>query len=610
MGGEAVNKLWFWLKKLTDPTLDGSEEDFILAADDPSAPTGEHRSRQLKGAVQSARRLRERIDRLLAAGGKPEEVDKAGDLQSALQENLERVKTLFRVPANADLIIREFILATRPPVAGAIVYMEGLADKTTINDNILLPLMLHARLDPHPSGRDGKAGQNGPDLQTINSRLLPGHQTAELHDLAKAAEHVLMGDTVLFVDGRATALAIETKGFPFRSIGKAENEPVVRGPNDAFTEPFRPNVALVRRRLKDPRLVTELLQVGRISSTNVALLYIDGICNPALIEEIKRRVEALDIDHLPDSGNLNEFIEDSPTSLFPQSLATERPDRVAAYLTEGHLALFVDNSPFALILPISFWSLMHAPEDHYLRWPYGGWLRWLRFTALLTALVLPAFYIATINYHTEMLPTDLLLFLAATREPVPFPAILEVIFMDVAWELIREAGTRIPTLIGSTLGLVGGLILGQAAVEARLVSPILVVIIAITGLSSFAVPNYVTAYAVRTARFIFLAAAAFQGFFGLAVAFYIFTLYMAGVKSFGVPFLAPVAPRHPPLADVTMRKPVFTMERRPAYTAPGDLRRQAEIQRPWDNRSRYVNPTDETGIRGRGEGGEPGGTET
>lgn len=576
--------LWDRLKRILDPAASSVRNTFTLSPRKEDTRT-EDQTRQLDAAAESAQGVVRRIDRLLEAQGDAGKIEKVGDLSDSVKENTNRVKTLFRAPANKDIIIRDLIIASQPPVKATLVYMEGLVDKGTINESILLPLMLHAHLDHHVAGDDKASTGLPPTLETINLRLLPGHQTREVAGMATAAEHVLMGDSVLFVDGISTALAIETKGFPTRSIPKSENEAVIRGPQDAFTESFRPNVALVRRRLKDPRVVTELLTVGRVSHTHVAVMYIDGICNPRLVAEIKKRIEAVDVDHVTDSGVLDQFIEESPTSWIPQSLATERPDRVAAFLTEGHAAVFVDNSPYALIMPVNLWAFLQTAEDYYLRHPFGTLLRYLRFGALLIALLLPAFYIAAVNFHQEMIPTDLMLFIAATREVVPMPAIMEVFLMDVAWELIREAGVRVPNVIGSTLGLVGGLILGTAAVEAKLVSPILVVIIAITGLSSFAVPNYVAGHALRVGRFAFLLGAAFQGFFGLGVLFFVAVLHLAALKSYGAPILAPVAPYQPPLNDVIRRMPVYQMEKRPAYTAPLDTRRQDDPIRGWDPRN-------------------------
>lgn len=576
-------QLWQILKRLLNPVGTTFDETFTLSPHQETTPAAsDAQSRRLDATVGAARDVQRRIDRWLEAKGRPDEVDKVGDLSNSLQENLDRVKTIFRASVNRDLIIRQLVTATQPPVKAALIYMEGLADKVTINESILKPLMLQAHLDHHLAGNDMADSTTKPDIETIDERLLPGHQTGKVPDLHLLVEHVLMGDTVLLVDGCAEALSIETKGFPFRNVDKAENEAVIRGPQDAFSEPFRINVALVRRRLKDPRVVTELMTVGRISNTNVALLYIDGLCNPLLIEEVKRRIDALEVDHITDSGILDQFIEDSPTAWLPQSLATERPDRVAAFLTEGHLSVFVDNSPYALIMPINFWSFLQTAEDYYLRYPFGSFLRYLRFIAFLIALLLPAFYIASVNYHQEMLPTDLMLFVAATRETVPIPAVFEIFALDIAWELIREAGVRIPGVIGATLGLVGGIVLGQAAVEARLVSPILVVTVAITGLASFAVPNYVASYALRAGRFAFLVAAAFQGFYGIGVLFFLTTLSAAALKSYGAPFLAPVAPYQRTVHDVLRREPVYAMEERPKYPAPLDRRRQKRVVRPWD----------------------------
>jgi spore germination protein KA len=293
-------------------------------------------------------------------------------------------------------------------------------------------------------------------------------------------------------------------------------------------------------------------------------------------------VEAIDVDVVNGSGPLEQYIEDSPASMLPGALTTERPDRTASYLSEGNVALLADNSPYALIVPVTFWSLLQTAEDYYLRFPFGAFIRYIRLIALLITVLVPALYIAVVNYHHEMIPTELMLFIASSRENVPMPALVELILMDLTFELIREAGTRIPNVIGPTVGLVASLVLGQAAVEAKLISPLMVLIVAVTGLASFAIPHYVTSYGVRAWRFFVLAGAAVLGFYGMAAAVFLMVLYVSGLRSFGVPFLTPVAPMRANTADAITRRPLYKMEMRPSYARPLDKQRQEEVVRSWD----------------------------
>jgi len=526
------------------------------------------------------------IDSLLRAtpGGKAA-VEKVGDLSTSLDENVTRLKAVFRMPENKDLIIRDLRIATQPPTRAVVCFMEGLADKITVNAHILKPLMLLAHLDHHVDGQ----GEDGPTtftIDTILQRLLPGHQVSQKYTMEEIAQSLLSGDSVLLFESERTAVVVETKGFPSRSVSPPQNEKVVLGPQDGFTEAWRVNAALVRRRLKDPRVVTEILTVGEVSHTYVGMMYIDSIASPKLVAEVKRRVESLRVDIVTDAGILEQYISDNPGSFLPSTLITERPDRTAAYLSEGHVALLVDNSPQAIISPITFWGLLQTAEDYYLRWPFATFLRYIRFIAMITAVVGPALYAAALNYHQEMIPTELMLFIANSRENVPMPSVVELVLMDLTFELIREAGLRIPSPFGPTIGLVASLVLGQAAVSARIVSPLMIIVVAIAGLASFAIPSYIAGFGIRSFRFVFLVAAAILGFYGIAAVGFLTVLYLAGLRSFGVPFLSPVAPNRGGAADILTRQPMFAMELRPAFVRTPDRRRQPAVVRAWDPVSR------------------------
>jgi spore germination protein KA len=362
-----------------------------------------------------------------------------------LEEDQECIKRIFHLPQNKDIVIREFSAGTDRPWKGMIVFVDGMADKKIINEFILQPLMVLTHVtDEDPKRR----------MEVVSDKLLPGNQVECLQKWSKVVPGILSGSTAVFLDGCDAALIVETKGWEHRTVGPAQTENVVRGPHDGFTESFRANTGLVRSRLRSEHLITEMFSIGELGRTDVAVMYIEGLTNPALVEEVRKRIEAIDVDYLPDSGSLEQFIEDKPFLLIPQVLSTERPDRVAHMLTEGHVGIFVGNSPFAIVAPVVLWTLVHTPEDAYLRWQFGTFLRFLRWVALGVALLMPAFYVAVTNYHPEMIPTDLMLAIAGSREQVPFPVVVEILLMEFAIELIREAGIRIPSVIGPTIGIV------------------------------------------------------------------------------------------------------------------------------------------------------------
>lgn len=577
--------IWDWVRRWLDPTVSMSDDTFSLADQSQPPASADQSAEMTADARIRTAALLTRLERLVQAAPRGKEaLEKVGDLSTSLDENVRHLKELFRMPRNQDLICREIAIATEPPVRAVLLFMEGLSDKQVINGNIMEPLMLlshELRLRP----------EQGPlAVDLVEQRLLTGHQVSRKYDLASVAEAVLAGDTVLLLEGAAAALVVETKDPPARSVSDPKAEQVIWGPHDAFTEAWRVNVALVRRRLKDPRLVTEILTVGTVSRTYVGMMYIDTIAPPKLVAEVKRRVEAVKVDVVNGSGTLQPYIDDSPRSLLPTTLITERPDRAAAYLSEGHVVLFVDTSPHAIICPTTFWSLMQTAEDYYLRWPFGSILRYIRTGALIISLVLPAFYIAVVNYHSEMIPTEMMLFLAQSREPVPMPAVVELLLMEWVFELIREAGARIPGIIGPTVGLVASLVLGQAAVEARIVSPITILVVAVTGLASFALPNYLTGWGIRTFRFLLLMATTVLGFLGLAAGIYMLLIYAASLRSFGIAYLAPVVGNRGKASDVIYTSPLYMQEQRPGYMHPMNRRRQREIVRTWDPRSPQNDP--------------------
>lgn len=490
-----------------------------------------------------------------------------------IEDNLIMIKTVFHLPENADIVVREFQIALKPPVKALVTFLEGGASSKMIDEFVLQPLMQLANLDM------GGLINEVPEI--VKDRLLPGNQVEEKHDMKDAVEGILAGASAVFLDGYPSVFLVETKAWPHRGVERPVTENVVRGPQDAFVEDVRTNTALVRKRLKNDALVTEMLKVGRLTKTDCAVMYIKGIANPKLVKEVKRRLQLIKIDYVQDSGMVQQLIEDNAYAVISGILSTERPDRVAAYMAEGHVAIILDGNPFALVIPVVFWGLLHSPEDYYLFWPFAVMLRWIRLLAFAIALLMPALYIAMTNFHPEMIPTDLLYAIAASREKVPFPVIAEVLLMEISFELIREAGVRIPTVIGPTIGIVGALILGQAAVAASVVSPILVIIVAITGLGSFAIPNYSLSFSLRILRFGFIILAAGFGFYGIAVGLFVMVMQMCGQKSFGVPFMSPVAPYRPTSGDVVTRYPYYMMNEKPVYIRAQEQKRQKAVVRAW-----------------------------
>ena len=501
-------------------------------------------------------------------------------ISSDINNNADFIKMKFNFPENKDIVVRDFV--TSESYRSFVAYIDGMADKGTINDFILRPLMT-LKMEENQ--------QKGCVLDFVHDYILEINQTKKIVDHKEAISDILMGNTILCIDGCDFYISCETKGFDKRGVEKPQTEGVVKGPQQAFNENLRTNITLMRRVIKNNSLTTEFIKVGERSNTLCAIVYIKDLVNPAIVKEVKRRLNNVKTDFVASAGMLEQLIEDNPYSIIPTILTTERPDRSASHLFEGKVAIFVDGTPFTMIVPVTFYSLLHSPEDAALKWQVSSAMRISRFIALGIATFLPGLYIAITTFHREMIPTDILIAIAKAKENVPFPSFFEIMLMELSFELIREAGIRIPGIIGNTIGIIGALILGQAAVEANLVNPVLIIVIAVTGLGNFAIPNFSLAASIRLLRFPFILVGAFLGFYGIALGIVILLASLVSHKSFGVPYLAPVAPKTQRSMDILFRWPIWVQELRPDYVNPLDDRRQPHISRQWS----VQNPSDGSG---------------
>ncbi|KNY28825.1 spore germination protein [Pseudobacteroides cellulosolvens] len=501
----------------------------------------------------------------------PQESQK-GMLYSQLSENIQEIKHRFNMPKNKDIIIREFNIARK--ISACLVFLEGMVDKTVINQFILSQLMDTNNFTDF----DGNC-----PIDYIERNVLSINQVFKTNKFSDIIMQVLSGVSTLLIDGCDECLLIESRGYEKRSVESPKTESVIRGSQEGFTENLRTNITLIRRIIKDSELITETVSIGKRSHTNCAILYIENITNSNLIKEVKRRLSGINIDFIDGDGMVEQLIEDNPFMLFPQVINTERPDRAASFLMEGQVVLITEGSPFAIALPVTFFGLYHTSEDSMVRWPYGTFLRLIRVIGITLSYLFPALYIATTLYHKEMIPTQLLAAIAQSRENVPFPAVVEILMMELAFELIREGGIRVPGVIGQTIGIVGALILGQAAVSAGLISPIMIIIVAVTGLGSFVTPSYSLSLGLRIARFVFTISGALAGFLGVAVALTVIGCIVCNMKSFGVPFFSPIAPKTKANPDIIIRQPLWNQKIRPDYLNQKNRKRQGDNPMGWKN---------------------------
>jgi spore germination protein KA len=561
-------------------------------------------ARELKTLIDYSRRLEELITKSISAfrsndtaviGRLPEEVealkkvkdntapvllsyDSAAEpldrlVSPLLEENKALIDRLYNSDINKDILIRRFEIAGDQPVKAMLVFLDGMIDKQILDLGILQPLMLLDTGKTKPVGNEL--------LTTISENCLPSNQTTPVSKFKDVADAINGGDTALFIEGVEQALTLSTKGYKQRGVERPQIEQSIRGSQAAFSEGLRTNTGLLRTMLPTNDLVTEILMIGDRVPQKCAVMYLKSVANPDLVAEVKRRLKGISTDYIVDLGMLEQFIEDHPGVIFPQMLSTERVDRAAVNIAEGRVALVYEGVPFVHIVPVTFFSFFHSVEDFSLKPPAGSFMRLLRIVGTLVAVILPSMYLGINYFHQEALPTELALAIAGAREKVPFPAVVEILMMEFSFELIREAGLRVPGLLGSSIGIVGAIILGQAAVAANLVSPIMVVIIAVTGLASFSIPDYRLAFALRITRFAFLLLSAMMGLVGLSFGLLVITVVMCSMKSFGMPYMTPVAPKTMAGYDTLIRGPVFRQEMRPDQLNAQDSRRQPAVSRKW-----------------------------
>ncbi|MGN0204396.1 MAG: spore germination protein [Coprococcus sp.] len=484
-------------------------------------------------------------------------------VDACLDKNILWITSIFE--GCDDAVMRKIIMG--PQKLGIyVIYMDSMYDRDLVDGVLLKNLLFDV---------DGIPEEDAGDF--IVRRCLATADIKKVKQLDKMVDEVLKGNTGILIDGMPEAVIISSKNLPGRGVQSAETEVSVRGSKESFTESFRTNTVLIRRRIRDTRLKAKQMTIGVRSRTDVAVMYMDDLVRPRILEEILRKLDGFRVDAILDSGSLEQLTEDKWYSPFPQFQATERPDKAASALLEGRIVLVVDNSPMVLLLPATFSCFFQASDDYYNRWDVACFVRMLRYGAAAAAMLLPGLYIALAGFHPEALPLSFALSFAASREGVPFSLPLEVLVMEIAFELLREAGIRLPGPMGSTLGIVGGLIIGQAAVDAHIVSPVVVIIVALTALSAFTVPNDLFASAFRMIKFYFIIAAAIGGFAGLTAAMLTVMIHLAGLKSFGVPYMMPfVSAEMAPEGrwqDTVVKSPGSQMYERPFFTKEGHRRR-------------------------------------
>ena len=528
---------------------------------------------------------------------KTDEINSQKDPESvfpSLSVNLDFLKVKYNTLINSDIVVREFTLTARNRQYGAfLIYIDGMVDTKIINDFVLEPLMLRNRANSYDGNETrvvSEAISNNITVRKVKkfdlvdyiyNSLVPQNAVKKKKSFNDILPDINMGNCLLFVDTIDTAFSIDAKGFKQRGVDSPKNETVIRGAQEAFTEAIRTNTSMIRRFVNNENLVIESLSVGKVTKTKCAVCYMKDIANDDLVAEVKYRLNNLDIDTIISSGQLEQLIEDNSKCSLPQMLSTERPDKAANHILSGRVVVIVNGSPYVLIMPCVFVDFLSSAEDPNLKFQYANLLKFVRLVAFFITLLLPGLYVAITNFHQEIIPTELLFAIVASRESVPFPIIVEILAMEISFELIREASLRVPSPIGTTIGIIGALILGQAAVEASIVSPILIIIIAITGITSFAIPDFYLSFHLRIARFLYIIAGFLAGFLGIGIVLFVHLILLCSLKSFGVSYLAPYIPATSKNNKAYFMPPFWNREKRPDFLNSKRPKKQDRISMKW-----------------------------
>jgi len=479
-------------------------------------------------------------------------------LSPSLERNIAVLKKLFKdddtlktryIQNNHDKALRYYI-----------AYFDGLVNSAIIDENVIKPLILSHAV---------KSGDE--QMQTIMDQVVYINETKTTNQWKEIIQSVTYGDTILLVEGSAEALILSTKGFQTRSVTEPEGEKILTGPREGFTESLMTNLSLVRRKLRTNQLKMKFQTLGERTGTSVCVCYIDSIVNQNVLKELHRRLNEIDIDGILDTNYITELIRDNPSSPFRSTGYTERPDVIVGKLLEGRIAIFVDGSPAVLTVPYLFTENFQSSEDYYLSFFYTSLARLLRIVGFILTIVVPGVYIAIVAYHQEMLPTSLLINIAVERQGVPLPAAVEGFIMLIVFDILRETGIRMPTNVGQALSIVGALVIGQAAVTAKLVAAPMIIVIALTGITGLLVPKMNAP--IIYVRLILFFLSSTLGYLGLTVGLSVLLIHLLNLQSFGISQMTPTGKlKFQDVKDIVIRAPWWSMLTRPKIIAKDKVR--------------------------------------
>ena len=491
-----------------------------------------------------------------------------GALTGAYTDKCTRLRAACHTDLSSDVKVRTFSVLEHE---ATLFYIDGMADASQVTRYILFPCQTAPQL---PEG--------GELLDHLLSVVLPVGVVQTTCQLEQALSSLFSGDALMVIDGIDGAITLDVKGYASRGIAPPPDETVIVGPHEGFTETLKNNLTLMRRLMRSPTLIAEPISVGTKIPKQLFLLYLKDIAPDDAVEEMRRRIRGCNVDYVSSLGMLEQLIEDNPWSLLPQAASTERPDRAVSFLSEGQIVILMENAPRALALPMGFLHLYHAPDDTAMRWQYGSFLRILRMFGVLIALLLPAVFVSLTIFHPEGMPLSLMTSVTETQAKVPLSLFSSMLLMLLIFGLINEAAVRIPGAMGSSLSIVSGLILGQAAVQADLFSPLVIIVVAVSGLGSYAVPTYSLTLSIRIAQIFLVLISGVAGYLGMILGLFLLLVRLFSLTSMNAPFFSPAAPTRPANPDGVIRLPIWRQRLRGAFANPFRMNKTMGPMRAWD----------------------------
>ncbi|WP_106765791.1 spore germination protein [Paenibacillus faecalis] len=428
-------------------------------------------------------------------------------------------------------------------IPGMLLYLESVADSELIEQNVITPIN---------RSRDDK------EL----SELFTAVDCKQETDLEKAVISIVQGDCIYFLEGQSEFYTLSTSAKYFRSVAEPENESIIRGPHNGFIESLKVNLFQIRKTVSSPNLTVRYLELGGSTPKQIAMVYMQDIASEDILNKVEKRLKNISLETILTTGYLQEAMEDNPYSIFPQHLSTERPDIVCGHVLAGHVAILMDGDPTALVVPVNFFTFFKSPDDYSNRWMISSFVRFIRLISFIVAFQLPAMYIATVAFHSSVLPLQLFFTVQGSLTRVPFPPVVEAMVLELIFELLREAGLRLPNRVGQTIGIVGGLVIGDAIVKAGLISYTMIIVVALTAIASFLIPSNEMSSSIRMLRFPLMLAAAIFGYIGISFGLTILFIHLVKLESFGKPYFKPLAPlKFRSLKDSFIRFPMWSIRR-------------------------------------------------